>query len=265
MDQSRVDLFTYIFSDGVEGANLVQLSEADFLRDTQLAIIAGSDTTSTTLAAVLYLLAKNRDQQRLLQKELDYLAEQSRGEELSHKMLLEAQFLNSCINEALRLYPVIPGGVQRVTPPGGANIAGRYIPGDTIVSTPTYSLHRGMYIFSFIGDRNILSANRQSTDTRYFPNPSSFIPSRWSSSPEPVTCKGAFYPFLTGPYSCAGKNLAYLEIRMVLCSLLSKFSLRFPDGTPHEDKATLFDAKGGFRDYFTAHAPDLNLVFELRQ
>ncbi|BCS22088.1 cytochrome P450 [Aspergillus puulaauensis] len=235
MDQSRVDLFTYIFSDGVEGANIVQLPEADFLRDTQLAIIAGSDTTSTTLAAVLYLLAKNRDQQRLLQEELDSLAEQSRGEELSHKMLLEAQFLNSCINEALRLYPVIPGG---------ANLAGRYIPGDTIVSTPTYSLHR---------------------DTRYFPKPSSFIPSRWSSSPELVTCKGAFYPFLTGPYSCAGRNLAYLEIRMVLCSLLSEFSLRFPDGTPYEDMATLFDAKGGFRDYFTAHAPDLNLVFEPRQ
>lgn len=150
MDQSRVDLFTYIFSDGGEGTEAAQPSEADFLRDAQLAIIAGSDTTSTTLAAVLYLLAKHPDQQRLLQQELDSLAEQSDGEGPSHKMLLGAHFLNSCINEALRLYPVIPGGVQRVTPPGGINIAGRYIPGDTIVSTPTYSLHRGIYFPSLI-------------------------------------------------------------------------------------------------------------------
>lgn len=52
---------------------------------------------------------------------------------------------------------------------------------------------------------------------------------------------------------------------MVLYSLLSRFSLRFPEGTSQEDIATLFDANGGFRDYFTAHAPDLNLVFEPRQ
>lgn len=186
MSLSPVDLFTFIFDDGLEGAKAVQLSETDFLRDAQLAIIAGSDTTSTTLVAVLYLLAKNPDQQRLLQHELDSLAEQSSGEKITFRMLLEAPFLNSCIKETLRLYPVVPGGVQRITPPSGTNIAGRYIPGDTIVSTPTYSLHRGIYFSSLtFGIFFLLITNPQTLATfpTHHPSYHPAGPHRLSSSP----------------------------------------------------------------------------------
>lgn len=54
--------------------------------------------------------------------------------------------LEGCINEALRLFPPVPSGLQRMTPPEGVKIAGRYIPGDTLVSTPTYTIHRGRNI-----------------------------------------------------------------------------------------------------------------------
>lgn len=51
--------------------------------------------------------------------------------------------LEGVILETLRLYPGAPGGMQRMTPPEGAQIAGKWIPGNTLVSTPTYTLHRG--------------------------------------------------------------------------------------------------------------------------
>lgn len=34
-------------------------------------------------------------------------------------------------------------GVQRITPPAGIQLGDTFIPGDTIVQVPTYTLHRG--------------------------------------------------------------------------------------------------------------------------
>jgi cytochrome P450 len=66
--------------------------------------------------------------------------------------------LLSIINETLRLYPPVPGGLQRLTPPEGATIAGRYVPGNMVISTPTYALHRGT--FSLLNPRYLLTSPR---------------------------------------------------------------------------------------------------------
>ncbi|KAF2194471.1 hypothetical protein K469DRAFT_531149, partial [Zopfia rhizophila CBS 207.26] len=47
------------------------------------------------------------------------------------------------INETLRLYPPVPSCLQHLTPPEGTMIAGRWVPGNMNVSTPTYAIHRG--------------------------------------------------------------------------------------------------------------------------
>jgi cytochrome P450 len=82
-------------------------------------------------------------------------------------------------------------------------------------------------------------------DPRNFsPHPYSFLPERWlgkeiRSKIEPGIFKDpdeyvhntiAFVPFSLGPSVCAGKNLAYLEMRMLVCSIMHKFDLRFEDG-----------------------------------
>ncbi|KAL2861146.1 uncharacterized protein BJX67DRAFT_367145 [Aspergillus lucknowensis] len=100
-----------------------------------------------TSSHIFWAMASNKRKppqlQKLLQEELDALTEQAGGEEPSYQILQRTPFLNDYINEALRLYPAILSGVQRVTPPGGATIAGRYIPGNKVVSTPAHSLHGG--------------------------------------------------------------------------------------------------------------------------
>lgn len=127
----------------MEDHKAVDLDERDLIFDSELAIIGGSDTTSSTIAVIFYLLARHPEKLEILQREIDGLFQP--GEQVSYnKLTKEAPFLQGCINEALRLYPAVPSGLQRVTPPGGLHIAGRWIPGETIVSTPNYSLHRGM-------------------------------------------------------------------------------------------------------------------------
>lgn len=38
--------------------------------------------------------------------------------------------------------------------------------------------------------------------------------------------RSAFIPFSTGPQNCAGKLLAILELRAVVCAVLQKFELK---------------------------------------
>jgi hypothetical protein len=51
--------------------------------------------------------------------------------------------LNGAINEALRLHPPVPSGVQRTTPKEGMHIGETFIPGGTQYWMPQYVMGRG--------------------------------------------------------------------------------------------------------------------------
>ena len=40
----------------------------------------------------------------------------------------------------------------------------------------------------------------------------------------------AFNPFSLGPHNCFGRNLAYLEMRLILSHLIFAFDMSSPDG-----------------------------------
>lgn len=112
--------------------------------DAQLAIIAGTDTVAYTMTNIMWMLAQNPEWQSRFRKELGF-SDISKSQTVpSDQELASNQLLAGFINEILRLYPPVPTGLQRLTPPEGATIAGRYIPGDMNVIIPTYALHRGM-------------------------------------------------------------------------------------------------------------------------
>ena len=91
-----------------------------------------------------------------------------------------------------------------------------FVPGGTNISAHLYSIQR---------------------DPRYFfPLPDTFWPDRWliaeglQESKEKITHNpNAFIPFSFGPSNCVGKNLAILEMRLLVCHIFQKLDLRFPD------------------------------------
>ena len=95
--------------------------------DARLIIVAGSDTTASTFTFLFYYLAKHPEQVMKLREELEPLT----TGDWSDKDINQAQHLNGCINEALRLHPPVPSGVQRLTPPEGMEVGGKHIPGNT--------------------------------------------------------------------------------------------------------------------------------------
>lgn len=83
-------------------------------------------------------------------------------------------------------------------------------------------------------------------DERAFVKPDDFIPERWFSQPELILRKDAFFPFSYGAYSCAGKPMAMMELRMVVAMVIKRFSISFALGREaechrfHEDQADCF-------------------------
>lgn len=46
----------------------------------------------------------------------------------------------------------------------------------------------------------------------------------------PYKAKDVFHPFSTGPMGCIGKNLAYMEVRLLTANILRKFDVKLAEG-----------------------------------
>lgn len=99
-------------------SRFLQVTETDstYLRDIILNfIIAGKDTTATTLAWFIYLLCKHPHVQDKIVKELRELTNAKEvtnfvefGNSLSEEVLESMQYLHAAITETLRIYPAVP-------------------------------------------------------------------------------------------------------------------------------------------------------------
>jgi tryprostatin B 6-hydroxylase len=68
------------------------------------------------------------------------------------------------------------------------------------------------------------------TYEKYFDRPLDFVPERWTTRPEMVKDKRAFIPFNYGRWSCAGKKIAMMLMRLVVAYTVTDFDFEFADG-----------------------------------
>ncbi|KAJ9641627.1 hypothetical protein H2204_002689 [Knufia peltigerae] len=134
---------------------------------------AGSDTTSVSLAGIMYCFMKNPEALEKVRKEIDE-AMQGRGsdEMLSFQEAQKLPYLQACIKEGLRMHPATGLPMVRVVPKGGSTIAGRYFPAKTEVGVNSWVAHANQSIFGpdaekFRPERWLESAERTSDMNRY--------------------------------------------------------------------------------------------------
>lgn len=228
-ETDRRDFFYYLLKarDPETGQGF---STPELWGESNLLIIAGSDTTSTAMAATLFYLVR-------CPRALKTVTEEIRSkfkdvEEItSGQLLASCTYLRACIDEAMRLSPSVGGILPREVLPGGMTIDGETIPAGTVVGTPHYALHH---------------------NEDYFPSAYEYVPERWlvgasnpltgrgTSEDEVALAQSAFCPFSIGPRGCIGKGLAYVEMTSTLARTIYLYDMRKAIGVedPGEGKAS---------------------------
>lgn len=132
--------------------------------------------------------------------------------------------VSAVIEENLRLYGAAPGMLPRIVPDGGADMGGYYIPQGITVTTHAYSLHRDPVLYP-----NPYEYVDQLDEPWSSANPFyRFDPDRWIPDPSGkddariAAAKASMSPFGSGPRTCLGMHLAYMELRLGFVEFLRK-------------------------------------------
>ena len=197
------DLLSQLLRDGT-------LDDDDILYILFDLVIAGSDTTASTLAASLYILHEPRHA-RLLNRAVD----EARRADLDGLKLEEVRdalpYHVAVARETLRLYPPVPF-VGR-TALSACDVLGTPAPGGAVACFSPYALGRD--------------------PGRWGADADEFKPERWLAAERGgADSSFSFLPFGAGPRGCLGTRLGLTEAVVGVAKILRAFSLRFDRAGP---------------------------------
>ncbi|KAJ6005329.1 hypothetical protein N7451_003273 [Penicillium sp. IBT 35674x] len=192
--QSEINNYTLLEKLKRKESNLESMQAAAECKDH---MAAGIDTTGDGLCFLLWELSQSQNL-HFQQKLRDELLSAPSDAPLDSLIYLDA-----VIKEALRCSPPIPMSLPRYVPEGGRTIDGYFIPAHAIVSVQPYTVHRA--------------------HEDVFPDPDRFLPDRWLGEEGAVERNRYFFAFATGGRGCIGKNLALVEMKILLREVYSRF------------------------------------------
>jgi cytochrome P450 len=169
------------------------MHETQVIDEILILLIAGHETTANALSWTLYLLANHLAEQRKLRRDTD---------DFSPQQCVNDDSLTSVIKESMRLYP--PAWISDRVALEDDGYDNFTFPRDTIVILFYYGLHR---------------------DARYWEEPESFMPARFSKHHIDKEKPKAYYPFGAGPRLCIGNNFAMAEMAVFLQAMLRRFEV----------------------------------------
>uniref|UniRef100_A0A8C0IMM3 unspecific monooxygenase n=1 Tax=Chelonoidis abingdonii TaxID=106734 RepID=A0A8C0IMM3_CHEAB len=177
------------------------LSDKEIMAQALVFILAGYETTSSTLNFLSYNLATHPDVQQTLQEEIDAALPNKAAP--TYDAILQVEYLDMVVNETLRLFPV-GGRIERVCKKS-IEINGVTISKGTVAMIPAYALHQ---------------------DPEYWPEPEEFRPERFSKENRESIDPYIFLPFGAGPRNCIGMRFALLSLKVAMIVLLQRFYFR---------------------------------------
>ncbi|KAI1317976.1 cytochrome P450 [Xylariaceae sp. FL0255] len=211
---SRKDFFHYLFQARDQQSGRMAYTRAELLGETENLIVAGSDTTATALSAALFYLTYHPDIQSRVADEVTSIFSSFDDMTANSNKLYDCIYLRAFTKEVLRMSPPGPADLSREVLSDGLVIDDLRVPPGTTVGAASYCMHY---------------------NDAYFDAPFTFNPDRWivnhkdktgSSAARVARAESCFSAFSTGPRACIGKNLAYLEMYIVIAKILYQFEIR---------------------------------------
>ncbi|HEX9038946.1 MAG TPA: cytochrome P450 [Ktedonobacterales bacterium] len=165
---------------------------------TMTLIAAGHETTSNALSWTIHLLSQNSPvYERLVSEVRDVVGGRPPGPD----DLPRLPYLDAVITESLRVYP----------------------PAWTVNRFAREPFELGGYKFA-AGTRAIIPQWVVHHLPEVWGDPENFRPERWTSALRQTLPRGAYFPFGLGPRICIGMPLAEMEMRLVLATILQRYT-----------------------------------------
>lgn len=183
-----------------------RLADQQIRDEVMTLLFAGHDTTTSTVAFMLYELARHPHIAAALRDEQDRVLG---GERPNAALLMSGQLdlLERVQDETLRMYPPAWIGARKSVQT--YEFAGRTVPGGAYVNYSSWVSHHLSHVF---------------------PQPEEFRPERFTPAAKAALPKGAYVPFGAGSRICIGMRFGKLEIKAIATALLERFEFELEPG-----------------------------------
>jgi cytochrome P450 len=281
-NSGRKDIFHYLL-DAKDPETGEGMPRSDLWMEANTLIVAGSDTSSTTLSATLYYILHNPSCLQQLTTEIRSTF--SRKEEIrTGTKLQSAHYLRACIDESMRMSPAVPGLLPRLVLPGGLSIPvmNLHIPVGVDVGTCTYALqhHEDYVVEPFKYDpsrwlqqqqqqacsesRGVSHHARQRSDSGValsaknattMESHNGYAAAASPQHRDREALSSVFAPFSMGNRACLGRPLVYMEISIAVARLVFEYEMRLVETAPG-DAGVRADVGSGKRRVGEYHLRD---------
>ncbi|WP_405010754.1 cytochrome P450 [Kitasatospora sp. NBC_01539] len=206
-----------------------QLDAAELRDQVLIFLLAGHETTATSLAFALHLLGKHPEEQERAREE----ARAVLGDRAPTADDLAAlPYTTAVLKEAMRLYPAAAVIGRRAV--ADCEIGGVRIPAGADVLVAPYVTHR---------------------HPGHWDEPERFDPDRFTPEREAARHRYAWFPFGGGPRACIGQHFSMLESVLALAALLREFAVAAVDTEVVLGQAITLEARSPVRVRLTRCGP----------
>ncbi|MEU7526067.1 cytochrome P450 [Saccharothrix sp. NPDC042600] len=162
-------------------------------------LLAGHETTASTVGWTLDLVAKHPEVRRKLHEEAVAVYGDRRP---AYEDLIKLRYTNMVLQEAMRLHPPVWILPRRAL--AEDEVGGWHVPAGAEVLICPYTLHR---------------------HPRYWPEPDRFLPERFDPETPSDRPRYAHIPFGAGPRFCVGNHLGTMEATFIISTLMRDLKL----------------------------------------
>ncbi|XP_050525049.1 cytochrome P450 4C1-like isoform X2 [Daktulosphaira vitifoliae] len=181
-----------------QGANF---SDKDLKDQVLTMMTAGSETSALTISFCILMLAIHQDIQDKVYNEI-YEVMGNGDQTLTIEDTVKFVYLEQCIKETIRLYPIFPIILRRAQE--NIKITNHIIPKGTTIVIPSIGTHH-------------LS--------EFYPKPWEFNPENFDPENVAKRHKYSFIGFSGGPRNCIGMKYAMLSMKVTLSTFLRNYSV----------------------------------------
>jgi cytochrome P450 len=202
------------------------------IRDQMMTLaFAGHDTSTSTIAFMLYELARHPDALERVSAERDRVV--GAAPPTPAQLAGELPELEQALDETLRLYPPAWIGPRRAL--DAFEFAGHRVPAGAYVAYSSWASHRLPDVFD---------------------DPDDFRPERFTPGRKAQLPKGAYVPFGGGSRTCIGMRFGKMEIKAVIAELLRRYRPETFAGTTMKVRhSPTLGPKNGLRLVMRARRP----------